>query len=254
MRFTDPVSMSQGRSKAHRLELQLRELVAQLHVGDRLPGERELSARFEVARMTLRRALGWLIADGILERRHGSGTYVVPQPFVRLLGLTSFSQDMRERGLVPGSRLLSFSTQAATAAQATGLHVPVGTPIVEISRLRLASGEAMAVETVRMPEEFVPGLTRMGLDGSLYRLLASRYDIAVASAIVAIEPLLPDQKTSALLGIAAGQPCLRLKMVDSDARDRVIMTAECVYRGDKYHLMADVKRTASMNTGMRSAG
>jgi len=241
-------------SKVHRLELQLRAMVAQLQVGDRLPGERDLSTRWQVARMTIRRAIDALIADGLLERRHGSGTYVVPQPMVRLLGLTSFSHDMRQRGLVPGSKLLSLSSLSATAGQASSLHVPLGTPILQISRLRLASAEAIAVETVWIPQSFVPGLDSSHLDGSLYRLLATRYKIVVASAIVAIEPLLPDRKTSRLLGIHPGQPCLRLKMVDSDARNRVIMTAECVYRGDKYHLSADVARTSSASLSMRRAG
>lgn len=228
--------------------------MAQLRVGDRLPGERELSARWCAARMTIRRAVDALIADGLLERRHGSGTYVVPQPFVRLLGLTSFSHDMRERGLVPGSRMLSFSTRAAHDALATALQVPIGASVLQISRLRLASGEPIAVETVWLPKAFVPGLTNAELDGSLYRLLSTRYKIAVAAAKVSIEPVLPDAKTSALLGVATDQACLRLRMVDSDARNRVIMTAECVYRGDKYQLTADITGAAFTDERLRRVG
>ncbi len=79
----------------------MRELIAGSRPGDRLPSERELSARWGVARMTVRHAMDTLVAEGLVVRRQGSGTYVAAQPMVRFLGLTSFTQDMRDRGLVP---------------------------------------------------------------------------------------------------------------------------------------------------------
>jgi GntR family transcriptional regulator len=226
------------------LRARLRELVAGLEVGDRLPGERELSERWGVARMTLRGAVDALVTEGLLERRHGSGTYVVPRPLVRVLGLTSFSQDMRERGLTPGSRLLAFRTMSADAALATQLSIAVGEPLFHFTRLRLGSGEAMAVETTWIPVRVVPGLTEADLDGSLYEVLASRYRTVTGAAKVSIEPVLPDSRVRDLLGIPADQACLRLRMVDSDTRGRVIMIANCVYRGDKYQLTADVSGAA----------
>lgn len=226
------------------LRAQLRELVAGLEVGDKLPGERELSQRWGVARMTLRSAVDALVTEGLLERRHGSGTFVVPRPLVRVLGLTSFSQDMRERGLVPGSRLLAFRTVPADAALAVQLAIPVGEPLFHFTRLRLGSGEAMAVETTWIPVRVVPGLSEADLEGSLYEVLASRYRTVTGAARVSIEPVLPDSRVRELLGIATDQACLRLRMVDSDTRGRVIMVANCVYRGDKYQLTADVSGAA----------
>src|SRR5690606_13408083 len=108
---------------------------------------------------------------------HGSGTYVTPQPFARLLGLTSISQDMRDRGLVPGSRLLAFKASAADGALSAKLRIPVGHRVLSFTRLRLGSGEPMAVETVWIPGALVPGLSGRDLDGSLYELLADRYRI-----------------------------------------------------------------------------
>nr|WP_246318444.1 GntR family transcriptional regulator [Leifsonia psychrotolerans] len=222
------------------MRAELRELVAEASVGDRLPGERDLSIRWGVARMTIRRAVDTLVTEGLVERRHGSGTYVTPQPFVRLLGLTSFSQDMRARGLVPGSRMLAFRITDADAGIAAQLQVPIGTRVVSFARLRLASGEAMAVETVWIPESLVPGLTSADLDGSLYELLAARHGIVTGSAQVSIEPMLPDARVRELLTLAEGQACLRIRMVDSDSRGHVIMIASCCYRGDKYQLTADI--------------
>ncbi|MCC7128321.1 MAG: GntR family transcriptional regulator [Microbacteriaceae bacterium] len=236
------------------LRAQLRELIAASNVGDRLPGERELSQRWGVARMTLRRAVDSLVAEGLVERRHGAGTFVTPQPFARLLGLTSFSQDMRDRGLVPSSRLLAYRVAPAEAALAAQLRVPVGDPVICFTRLRLASGDPMAVETVWIPRVLVPGLDQKSLGGSLYELLADRYRIITGAASVAIEPVLPDARIQKLLAIEREQACLHLKMVDSDTRGRVIMIADCYYRGDRYQLSADISGAAFSDAQARRAG
>ena len=69
-----------------------------------------------------------------------------------------------------------------------------------------------------------------------------------------IEPVLPDPATRDLLGISREQPCLRVRMVDADARHRVIMSADCVYRGDKYQLSADISGAAFAAVPARQAG
>jgi GntR family transcriptional regulator len=244
----------QPESTTHALRARLRELVAVSKSGDRLPSERELSRRWGAARMTVRSATDALVEEGLVERRHGSGTYVLPRPFFRFLGLTSFTQDMRERGLVPGSRLLAFDTAPADGAIAGQLRVVIGSPVVTFTRLRLGSGEPMAVETVRIAATLVPGLVPSDLDGSLYELLARRYRLTPGSAHVTIEPVLPDRSVRRLLAIPDHQACLRLRMTDLDSRRRVIMTADCVYRGDRYQLSADVPGAAASSLLRRVAG
>lgn len=231
-------------STRHTLRARLRELVASTDVGKSLPSERDLSAQWGVARMTLRRAVDSLVAEGLVERRHGSGTYVTPQPFVRLLALTSFSQDMLERGLEPSARLLAYRVAAADSAIASQLQISPGDSVLSFTRLRLGSGEAMAVETVWIPQALVPGLTGSDLSGSLYELLGNRFQITPGSANVSIEPVLPDERVRELLTVAKDQACLRIRMVDSDSRGNVIMIANCFYRGDKYQLTAQISGAA----------
>lgn len=241
-------------SPRHALRARMRELIAASRPGQRLPSERELATRWGVARMTVRHAMDTLVAEGLAERRQGSGTYVAAQPVVRLLGLTSFSQDMRDRGLVPGSRLLAFATNPADPTLAAQLRVPPGERTVSFTRLRLGSGEPMAVETVWIPATLVPGLEPGDLDGSLYELLARRYRIVTGAASVTIEPVLADPRTRELLAIPEDQACLRLRMIDSDTRGRVIMVASCVYRGDRYQLSAEVSGAAFSSMQARRAG
>lgn len=238
----------------HGLRARLRELIAGSRAGDRLPSERELSLRWGVARMTVRHATDVLVAEGLVERRHGSGTYVLAQPFVRFLGLTSFTQDMRERGLTPGSRLLAFEVAPADSDLAAQLRVTVGERVFCFTRLRLGSGESMAVETVWIPATLVPGLAPDDLDGSIYELLARRYQIVTASASVTIEPVVPNAATRDLLTIPDDQACLRLRMIDADTRGRVVMAADCIYRGDRYQLSANVSGAAFSSIQDRRAG
>lgn len=222
------------------IRARLRELIASARPGTRLPSERELAGRWGAARMTVRHATDTLVAEGLVARRHGSGTYVLARPIVRFLGLTSFTQDMRERGLVAGARVLAFSREPADGPAAAELRLSVGTPVVRFTRLRTGSDDPMAVETVTIAAASVPGLAPEDLAGSLYELLATRYRLAPAAARVTIEPILPDAPTQTLLGIPASQACLRLRMTDSDGRGRALMTADCIYRGDRYQLTADV--------------
>jgi GntR family transcriptional regulator len=229
-------------------------LIAASRVGDRLPSERELSQRWGVARMTIRSAMDGLVAEGLVERRHGSGTYVVPRPFARVLGLTSFTEDMAARGMVASSRVLDFGSMPADAAVADRLHIAIGEPVVRFTRLRFGSGDAMAVETTWMAASLVPGLRAEDLDGSLYALLARRYRIVPSAARVTIEPVNPEPETRRLLTIPTGQACLRIQMVDADLRGRVIMVASCVYRGDKYQLSADITGAAFGDSLRRRAG
>jgi GntR family transcriptional regulator len=218
----------------------LRELIANARPGDRLPSERALSLRWNAARMTVRHATDALIEEGLVVRRRGSGTYVLPSPVVHFLGMTSFTQDMHDRGLVPSSRLLSFGVEQADPAVAERLRVEVRQAVHRFTRLRLGSGEPMAIETVSIRSELVPGLEPADLDGSLYELLSSRYGLVPGSADVTIEPLLPDDETRRLLGITTQQATLFMRMTDADSDGAVMMIADCIYRGDRYQLSAHV--------------
>ena len=76
----------------------------------------------------------------------------------------------------------------------------------------------MAVELVWIPASLVPGMEPDDLDGSLYALLARRYGIVTGAAKLTIEPMLPDAERRPRPAIPDDQACLRLRMVDSDAR------------------------------------
>src|ERR671937_176444 len=154
------------------------DLIEQLGVGDAIPSERQLSVDLGVSRLTVRAALDDLVREGYLVRRHGSGTYVSEPKIAQELTMTSFSEDMRRRGMRPGSRTLDLRVTPAGASLGRSLNVSPSEPIVVARRLRLADGATMAIETLHVPEALVPGLTARDLENqSFYELLASRYGI-----------------------------------------------------------------------------
>src|SRR6266849_3748505 len=99
------------------------DLIDRLGVGDAIPSERQLSADLGVSRLTVRAALDELVREGYLVRRRGAGTFVAEPKVAKGIDITSFSDDMRARGLTPASRTIELRTIAAGARLGRILHV-----------------------------------------------------------------------------------------------------------------------------------
>src|ERR671937_344696 len=199
------------------------ELIDQLQVGEAIPPERRLSRKLGVSRLTLRAALDDLVRDGYLERRHGSGTFVSEPKIAQQLTLTSFSEDMRRRGMVAGSRTIELREIHAGAAVGRALNVSPDARVVLIRRLRLADGEPMALETLHVPAAVVPGLTREVLENaSFYDLLEKRYRVIIDSGMRWIEPTVTNGEESALLGVPLHSPAFLSKRPSRTAEGQTV--------------------------------
>ena len=223
----------------------LETLLESIPAGGRLPGERELSRTWGVARMTLRRAVDGLVVDGRIERRVGSGTFAVRPPMARVLGLTSFTEDVTRRGGVQGATVVDFRVLAATPETASRLAMPEGDDVLRISRVRTSDGDPVALETVEIPVGYVPGLTDADVTGSLYGVLSSRYGIRVRSAAMTLGAAMPDRAATRLLAMDQGIPCLVVDMTDVDTSGRTVMHARCQYRADRYRMTVNVATTSN---------
>src|SRR3954454_14407397 len=142
------------------------ELIGQLQVGEAIPSERRLSTDLGISRLTVRAALDDLVRDGYLERRHGSGTFVSEQKIAQQLTLTSFSEDMRRRGMVAGSRTIELREIHAGAAVGRALNTSPDARVPLARPRPRPGGEPMALETLHVPAALVPGLTRERLENS----------------------------------------------------------------------------------------
>jgi len=210
----------------------------------RLPSERQLSAGFAVSRMTVRQALDGLTQDRFLYSLPGRGTFVADRRVIEqpLRHLTSFTQDISARGMRPSSRLIESRIIQATFEMARLFGLGPGAEITQITRLRLADDEPMALESVHIPSTLVAGLLKRDLETeSLYSLLANDYGLVPTSARQTFEAALPTSDEQRLLDVEPSAPVLRISRLTSDASGKVVEYVRSVYRGDRYHLTVELR-------------
>ena len=232
-----PRRLADGRPKGEQLREILEELAASLPPGSALPSERELAERYGVARMTVRGEIARLTNDGITYRAHGRGTFVAEARVAQAMALTSFTEDMRARGMEPSSRVLAQETVEAGEQLAARLELRPGAPIVRLDRVRLADGVAMAFERAHLPAERVPAAGKADFAGaSLFELLADRWDIDLRDADQRVVATAIEGQTAALLGVRPGLPGLLFETVARDPRRIPVYCATSLYRGDRYEI------------------
>jgi GntR family transcriptional regulator len=219
------------------------ELVEQLGVGEAIPSERQLSAEFGVSRLTLRAALDDLVREGYLVRRRGAGTFVSEPKIAQELTMTSFTEDMRRRGMTPASRTLELKIVPAGARLGRILRVSPSEPVMVAKRLRLADRETMAMEALHVRERLVPGLSAKELEErSFYELLEDRYGIVIVGGTQTIEPTVTNEEESAALGVPLHSPAFLFERVTHAEDGEIIEFVSSLYRGDRYRLVTDLSR------------
>jgi GntR family transcriptional regulator len=218
----------------------VRDLIEQLHVGDAIPSERQLSQDLGVSRLTIRAALDELAREGHLVRRRGSGTFVSEPKIAQELTMSSFTDDIRARGMTPGSRTLELRLVAAGARLGRVLHVSPSEPVVVVKRLRLADRDSMAIETLHVRESLIPGLSKEDLEnGSFYALLRNRYGIEIVGGQQTIEPTVTNEEESAALGVPLHSPAFLFERV-TRSETEIVEFVSSIYRGDRYRLVTEL--------------
>ena len=213
-----------------------------LQVGDALPSERRLASDLGVSRPTLRAVIDELVREGLLLRRHGSGTYVAEPKIALPLTMTSFSEDMARRGMRPGSRVVSFELQAAGAKLGQRLQISPVDEVWVITRLRLADEETMAIEWLHAPRRLLGDLRREELaDHSYYELLRERRGIVIASGVQTIEPTVTSPEEAELLGVPVHSPAFLFERTTTSEDGEVVEFVRSVYRGDRYRLVTELR-------------
>ncbi|HEY4028322.1 MAG TPA: GntR family transcriptional regulator [Candidatus Dormibacteraeota bacterium] len=224
------------------------ELIESLEVGQAIPSERRLCEQLGVSRLTLRAALDDLVREGHLTRRQGSGTYVSRPKIAQPLTLTSFSEDMRRRGMVPGSRTLELRTVPAGARLGRRLQLSPEALVVRVMRLRLADGEPMALEVLHVPAALVPGLTQADLENrSFYELMEERYGVVISSATQTIEPTVTSAEESEALGVPLHSPAFLFERTTLTTSGQPMEFVRSFYRGDRYQLVTELLPSRSRN-------
>jgi GntR family transcriptional regulator len=206
-----------------------------------IPSERELMTTYDVSRATVRKAIESLIADGLLHRIHGKGTFVSRPRLESRLHLASFSQDMRRRGLTPSTALLGIEADLPPADVAAALGLAHDALAWRLDRVRLADGQPIALENGWYPHAALPDLDRRDLSGSLYEVFEETYGFAIDRAEQTLWGEAADSVVARRLDAPINTPLLVFRRV-SRAGDRPLEYVVSRYRGDRYQIHMSLGR------------
>lgn len=225
------------------LYYQLKEIIQEmidneeLKPGDAIPPERELCEIHHISRMTARKAIIDLVSEGVLYREQGKGTFVAqPKPKHLITRLKGFTEEMEESGMKVETQILKFAVVDASVNLKRNLQMPPDHErVLEIKRLRIVDGEPLALETVWLDEQKVPGLNKEMLEGqSLYTVLKNDYQHELKYARQTVEPVLTNEVESKLLGLPKHSLAIQFQRTTFLAQDEVIEYTHCIYRTDRH--------------------
>ena len=202
-----------------------------------LPPERDLAADLAISRITVRKALDTLVADGLLIRRQGAGTFVAGRVEKQFAKLSSFTEDMAARGRSASSEWIMRAEGAVTPDEAMTLGLGPGSPVYRFRRIRFADGLAMAIEHSTVPGFALDGAEAVG--DSLYAALEASGQRPVR-ALQRLRAVLfaPDQ--AKLLGVEKGAPGLFIERRGFLEDGRAVEATQSWYRGDAYDFVAEL--------------
>lgn len=224
----------------YQLQRALREAISQrlLLPDDALPPERKLASELNVSRLTVRKALDGLVAEGLLVRRPGSGNFVnhtrIEQNFSRL---SSFSEDMRARGRRPRSEWLHRSAGVATPEEALRLRLSPGETVYRFNRVRYADERPMCVEYATVAGHCLPSLE--AVDKSMYEAL-QRSGNRPVRALQRLSALLLNAEQARLLEARELDAGLAVERVGFLSDGRVVEFCRSYFRGDAYDFVAEL--------------
>jgi len=237
------ITPDRSRPAVHK-HVQVREYVRGLiqgaEPGSPAPSERELVHHFGVARMTVRQALDALVAEGLLERVPGRGTFVARAKVDAQARLSSYTEEMARRGMKPDSRTLLARMESAGPGVARALEIAEGERVVHWQRLRLADGVPMCLEDAYLADSIVPNFLEQPLPSSLYTEL-SRRDLLPTWGEDSVDAHLARRDEADLLAIPEGSPVLRIAR-RAFAGNIAVEVSRSTYRSDRFTLWVPLAR------------
>ncbi len=224
----------------------LRREIADKHAGERIESEPALAERFGVSRFTVARAVEILVAEGLIRRRQGLGSFVAPPPLRRQPSyLASFTEAVEAQGRVATHRLLAFGE----TPWREDLPYEENEELVTLDRLRLVDNIPTALHASVLPAALTRrlGLTRKLAAApyfSLYRLFAAS-GLAVARGVEALRARAASPRESELLELGEAQVVMEVTRSSYDASGALLDFVHAVYDARRYAYQAEIRGAAA---------
>ena len=229
---------------------QIQEYIAELILSGKLApeskiqSEREFSEDLGVSRMTVRRALTELVNEGLLERKHGSGTYVAKPKVTYESGeLVNYVHAMQKRNIATTSQLFEFSEIVASRRLAELLKIEIGSPIYRVDLLRLANRIPVILERVFFPCKRFPKLEEWDLEkSSIYDLITTVYNVKIGKISQTVEAVAAAEQVAQKLRVEENFPLLMIsRIIYQETTVEPVVFSHDFMRSDYARIHSDVQ-------------
>jgi GntR family transcriptional regulator len=212
--------------------------------GDQLPTEDALLERFQVSRITVRRAIQNLVSRGVLEIRRGLGTFVLsPRIEAELTKLTGFVEDMNAAGRKAAARVVSQGVVAASARVAERLQLSKGTKVMQIKRVRLGDGMPISFDETYLPLALGKQIVRNDLRvHPIFTLLEEEYGVPLVEADYELEAVIASKAVANALQIKVGSPIFQIERTSMTNGNQPVDYEVLSYRGDLVRFVTKLVR------------
>ncbi|MCC6531857.1 MAG: GntR family transcriptional regulator [Burkholderiales bacterium] len=232
--------------KAVKLRITRGLVDGQWRPGAAIPSEARLAQMFQVSVGTVRKAIDELVAEKILLRQQGRGTFVAAHTADRTLFYFFHLVGKDGRKETPATELLSFVRARAEADEAVKLGIGRGDRVYRIRNLLRLSGEPVVIDDIVIPAQLFVDLDERvfgAREGTIYGLYQARYGINVIRIAERLSATLADRSTGALLGVASGTPLLAIARIAYTYHDRPVELRHSLVDTTEHEYLSDLVKT-----------
>jgi GntR family transcriptional regulator len=218
-------------------------LSGKLKPESKIQSEREFSEDLGVSRMTVRKAITELVNEGLLERKHGSGTYVAkPKMTYESVEMVNYIQAMQLRNIATATQLLEFSEMVASRRLSEILEIEIGAPIYHLVLLRFANRVPVILERGFFPCTCCPKMEDWDLEKTTtIDLLTSVYGIKLGRISQSVEAVAATDLVAQQLRVDEGVPLLMLsRVIFSRVTEKPVVYSQDFLRSDYARIHADI--------------
>lgn len=214
----------------------LREELSHMQPGQLIPAEGELQSKFRVSRITVRRAIDDLVAEGLLVRQQGRGTFAQkPKLTHELMSITSWTEQLQALGFTPRTAHQEIREVEVPERVGHALGLEKGARVMMMRRVRLASDEPVTLMTNYLPSRLVPRLEEKALlHESLYETLEEEYGLVPASAVNTVEARTSTHEEAQQLKIQPWAPVICVTRISYLEDQQPLELAQAISRADRY--------------------
>jgi GntR family transcriptional regulator len=242
--------------KYHQIYLVLREQLDEGRFAAGVPAEMQLVKEFGVARVTVRRALERLVADGLIERSPGRGTVALArepaggtgdEPPRQRAQLTGLLENIVNMGLRTSAKVIQCEVLQASEQAARQLDLPPGALVQKAVRVRSTRQGPLSHITTYVPQEIARHFGRRELGKKPLLMLLEESGVVIGRARQSISARLADANVARLLEVDVGSALLAVQRLIFDVNERPVQWLQGLYRPDRYEYQMQLSRVGGID-------